>query len=369
VLRVTRAAAALLLLVPAVAACRSKPQPSPELHLRAAQTRRLTAVHLDRSPRAQWSGPDAVTVVREVDEGETMELIDLASGAVRLTGRMDETANVLIPADPTGDQIVLVAAGLWDARVYVRPIGGTTWRTGPAVPFPTAAVLDDTGTRLAVLGGGITVYDVQSGGRRSAGTRPASARTEDESFYNSAVFTGTTLLAHASGANTIDRWDVSGSRAVLTRQPCGCRVAYRVAFGPAGHTAGVATMDGAIGLWDSATGRLVDQVPVTDAEHVLPVAQAVVDGHAVLFQHFALAEGYSPDPNAGGDVLYAWDSATGAVDRLWQCPHCSISAVHQESRSRQLLIEAAEEPGYDPQLWVVRLEWAAQAPSGGHRPA
>jgi hypothetical protein len=32
-------------------------------------------------------------------------------------------------------------------------------------------------------------------------------------------------------------------------------------------------------------------------------------------------------------------------------------------------VEEAQEPGYDPRLWVVRLEWAAQAPSDGRAPA
>ncbi|BCJ41192.1 hypothetical protein GCM10010168_45100 [Actinoplanes ianthinogenes] len=353
-------AAALLLLVTALTACRSEPRPPPPQHLRAAEARQLTGVHLSPSFRAQWSGPDAVTVVREVDEGETMELIDLASGAIRLSGRMDSTATVLIPADPTAAQIVLVAAGLWDARVYLRPIAGPAWRTGPAVPFPTAAVLDDTGTRLAVLGSGVTVYDLASGHRLSAGDRPAPGPDDDGSFYDSALFTGNTVLTHASAAGHLDKWDVSQSRAVLTRLPCGCRIAYNAIFGAGGRTAGAATMDGTIGLLDTSTGRLVNQVPVTDAKRVLPVAQAVVDDHAVLFQHLAQTAGYSPDPNAGGDVLYSWDATTGAVDRIWQCPHCSITAVRQQAPSRQLLIEATAQPADDPQLWLLRLEWAVR---------
>jgi hypothetical protein len=86
--------------------------------------------------------------------------------------------------------------------------------------------------------------------------------------------------------------------------------------------------------------------------------RGVVDGRVVLYTAYNLNVGTSPDPNAGGDALYAWDTTTGTTAAIWRCPRCYIGDLRRQPDTGQLLIKAGTLPDDHTQLWVAATAWS-----------
>jgi hypothetical protein len=347
----TRVALAALVAASVVAGCGRDEPPAPPAQLTLTGMRQIGDAHLDQFTSARWAGPHAVVFTG--DEGGGLYIADTGGGGNRLLGRLAAGTGTTIASDRAGATVASLVNLRYQTVVQQFDRAGAGMRTQLGPPDVTTTAIDESGSRLAVLGLDLTVLDLDRAGVVSTGIRPAT----DDVYYQSAVFAGKYVVAYASGMGFVDRWDVSAGGAVLSRQTCGCDV-NDMSLDPDATHAAFTTTRGEVGLWDIATGRPVARKRVTDPSIALAQPRGVVDGRVVLYTAYNLSVATSPDPNAGGDALYAWDTSTGTTAAIWRCPHCYIGDLRRQPDTGQLLIKAGTLPDDHTQLWVAATSWS-----------
>jgi WD40 repeat protein len=306
----------------------------------------LSRFHLDLDGDAGLSPEGALLAV--ACDGRTVRLFDTASG--RKTGEFKielGSTDCRVAVRPDGKALAIADAKNRAIRIYDIPSGNRLVQLEGPVAASTPLVYSPDGQSLAVNSGGsedaLCIWDPATGKER---LRLKGSRA----YHTRAHFSRDGKLLAAAGPESRDvgLWNLTTGHQV--RRFSGNYTPRLVLFSPEGKTLFGESRDGAIVVWDVATGRLSP----TSADPITAVRDLRFDGGKRLIGR--------------ADVFHAWDPATGRETQKFPeapgisdlSPDETLLARSSEDGTIRLLDAATGREkrswkAHERALWVLRF--------------